>query len=469
MTNTLTEKHPSYSEFTLDWIQCRDCYAGSRRIKFKNTVYLPATSGMVQDGYPNPQSIGGLAYDAYIKRAYYPNFFKEAVVTAIGMIHSEDAEISLPRRMADIRSSEGETMLELLRRINEEQLKVGRVGLFLDLPVSGSDVPYVTTYAPERIINWNVDDGKLLMVVLDETDFELRQDGFSWESIEKYRVLRRGPPYSFAVYEEADIKSFSEDDLKSPSIRGRTLGEIPFVFINSQDLLALPDAPPLMDLSELCLTIYRGEADFRQNLFMQGQDTLVIIGGTNDDQDQVRTGAGSMISVPMQGDAKFIGVTSDGLEEQRLSLKEDRLRAGSMGAQSIDTVSRERESGASLNVRMGARTASLNQLVKAGAGGLEKVLKMAAVWMGENPDEVSITPNEEFGEFPLTGQSMVEMQTAKNLGFPISRKSLHEVARDKGLTRMTFEQEEVLISSDPPPPVTGGDRSPENQGGRDGS
>jgi hypothetical protein len=74
--------------------------------------------------------------------------------------------------------------------------------------------------------------------------------------------------------------------------------------------------------------------------------------------------------------------------------------------------------------------------------GLEDILKTCAVWMGENPDEVKITPNKEFGEMPLTGQTMVEMATARTLGFPISAKSLHDLARTRRVTKLTFEEEQ---------------------------
>jgi hypothetical protein len=72
---------------------------------------------------------------------------------------------------------------------------------------------------------------------------------------------------------------------------------------------------------------------------------------------------------------------------------------------------------------------------------LEDILKTCAEWMGENPDEVKVTPNKEFGESPLTGQTMVEMATARTLGFPISAKSLHDLARKRKITALTFEEE----------------------------
>jgi hypothetical protein len=373
-------------------------------------------------------------------------------------------------------------MAQLLRRINEEQLITGRIGLLADIPTRTSDpLPYIATYSTERLINW--DDGTveglipqiLNFVVLDETEYERNKLNFGWTLEEKYRVLALGTiegneitgSYRFGVFDSRDA-TVSDASLREASIRGRVLDKIPFVIINSCDLVPDSDEPPLMDLGNLCMTIYRGEADYRQNLFMQGQDTLVIIGGAVDEDETVRTGAGSRIDVPIGGDAKYIGVESDGLQEQREALENDRKRAGSMGAQSLDTVSRERESGTSLNIRIAARTADLNQIALTGAAGLEQLLKICAEWIGANPEEVKIEPNMEFGDHQLTGQSMVEMQTSRNLGYPISAKSLHQVAYDRGLTKLTFEEEMAQAELEENTPFKrsdNGDRTPEQVSG----
>ena len=41
----------------------------------------------------------------------------------------------------------------------------------------------------------------------------------------------------------------------------------------------------------------------------------------------------------------------------------------------------------------------------------------------------------------IDGQTMVEMATARNLGFPISAKSMHNIARKRRLTELTFDEE----------------------------
>jgi len=454
MTSSLSEKHPLYSAQFPDWVLMRDSYKGERRIKEMGQVYLPYTSGQIADGIVNADQPGAKAYQSYKLRARFPNFVREAVQTAIGMMHAMPPKITLPTKMQGIVGVNGDTLEHILRKINEEQLLTGRIGVLLDLPStpSATAIPYIALYTAERIINW--DDGKvealvpqsLNLVVLNESEVE-RTDMFSWENKEKYRILALGKvitnepsgPYLTGVFTSDD--GFNETKLISPSFRGKTLDFVPFVFINSCDLVSQPDEPPLLDLGNICVTIYRGEADYRQNLFMQGQDTLVVIGGDSDEDKVQRVGAGSKIDVPMGGDAKYVGVNSNGLEEQRTALENLEQRAGSMGAQTLDTTSRERESGASLQIRVAARTADLRQIAMTGAQGLQNILKMAATWMGENPEEIKVEPNLEFGDNSLSGQSMVEMATARNLGYPVSARSLHRIAFDRGITKLTFEEE----------------------------
>ena len=330
MADSISTTHPEYAEQLPDWQLMRDAYKGQRRVKSRGDVYLPATPGQIADGFGRAGTQGQKDYDSYKLRARFPGFVREAVQMAVGMMHSQPAEISLPAAMEGIMSSKGETLQQLLRRINEEQLLTGRIGVMADIPTSpevGKDLPYLTTYAAEKIINW--DNGtaeglvpqSLNLVVLNETEHE-RKNIFDWEEEEKYRALFIGQlenNETAAVYRQGVFgdQDFNSDDLSTPAWRGTQLKEIPFVIINSCDLVVEPDEPPLLDLGNIVFTIYRGDADYRQNLFMQGQDTFVVIGGMFDESDSVRTGVGARIDLPLTGDAKYVGVESSGLSEHR--------------------------------------------------------------------------------------------------------------------------------------------------------
>lgn len=466
----LNSFNPQYSEIVYDWYKLRDCYDGESAIKglrvragrlSRDLDYLPATPGQNLDGLGHGQ-LGRQNYDAYKNRAVFPSFVSEAVKAMIGVMHNKPAVIELPSALEPLRERAtvtGESLNLLLRRINEAQLITGRIGLLLDLPAQGNpQLPYVVTYEAEHVINW--DDGAvdnptlqtLNLVVLDESDYE-RNVEFEWRMVNQYRVLVLGDPEAnetAGLYQQAlfrETTTFNPALLMTPSIRGNTLQQIPFVFVNSTDLLPEPINPPLLQLADLCLAIYRGEADYRQNLFMQAQDTLVTIGELEREGD-VRVGAGGHIKVPVGGDAKFIGVGSAGLGEQRSALENDRRRAAELGAQLLDATSRQKESGEALHIRVAAQTATLNQIALAGAEALQRILRIAAEWIGADPKAVTVSPNLDFANAGASPADVLQIAQAKASGAPISDESFHAYLKESEYTVMEFADEMALIEQE---------------------
>ena len=464
--------HPFYTAMLERWQLGRDSYEGEDAIKQQGKTYLPATSGQIADGaLTDKQSLGAKAYEAYKMRAVYPDIYADAVEAAIGIMHREPPKIDLPEVLEPMREDctlLGESLDMLLRKINAQQLKTGRLGLLGDIRTDGGeDRPVIVTYNELAIRNWDDtsiddDDVDVRLVVLDESGYEMDAN-LAWTYKNKYRILGLvGEDGTLTDMGNYASKVFNEDDdilgavLDKPQIKGQELDQIPFVFINSKDLSPTPDKPPMDGLAKLCLAIYRGEADYRQNLFMQGQDTLVRIGVQGGDDDEaVRTGAGARIDVPLGGDAKYIGVNSQGLPEQRQALENDYNRAIRKSGQLIDSTSRAKESGDALRIRVAAQTATLPQIAMTGAAGLERVLRALAVWYGANPDDVKVTPNTNFTEADLNGQTLVQIVQAKMLGAKLSDESIHEWMQDQGFTKQTYEDELKRMDKEEPLPGAG--------------
>ncbi len=474
---SLTSVHPQYSLFQTTWKLMRDSFGGEKIIKDEGFVYLPPTSGMLLDGAAtDPNSVGFKTYDAYRKRAVYHAFVEQAVKIALGKLHHKPSVIELPTALEPLRDRatvNGDSLEVLHMKINKEQLTTGRLGLLLDLPITPGvqDLPYIATYGAEHIRNW--DDGEveepvlqtLNLVVLDESEFVRGQSSssgsvgqFEWVLETKYRVLVLGDVaenegQNAGVYRSGLFvgiqTQFSEEALTAPQIRGQTLDKIPFVFINPMDTLTDVDKPPLDTIARLALTIYRGEADYRQSLFMQGQDTLVMIGVADDGKGATRVGAGAEIRIPSpEGDAKYIGVDSMGLPEQRSAIENDMERAEQLSGQFISKTSQV-ESGDAVRRRMTAQAVTLTDVAKAGAMGLERILKCAAEWVGANPDEVSVQPNLDFEDDELLPSELAAWMGAANMGAPISRRTIWENIKRRELTNEeTFEDEMAQIESE---------------------
>lgn len=291
--------------------------------------------------------------------------------------------------------------------------------------------------------------------MLDESG--VQRQGFSWVGERKYRVLARlgasiaggvdnrpapDDPFAFAVLVN-DTHIPTNDEFEIAKLAGKPMTKIPFVFVGASDLLPEPNRLPLLGLSELAIAIYRADADYRQTLHMQGQDTLVIIGGNSEEDDDkgVRVGAKSVISVRQGGgDAKYIGVSAAGLSEMRQAIQRDKDLAGTFGQQflSADAVG---ESGEALRTRMAARTTTLSSIAICGGAALEQTLRLCAEWMGEDPSEVSVEPNTDFADQGVQGAALLAFMQAKQLGLPLSLKSLHRMMQANDMTSLDFEAE----------------------------
>lgn len=482
----LSAKHPYWTALEPLWTQMSDCRAGEQAIKAKGTTYLPETSGMREDGMGDGEP-GHAAYLAYKTRAVFPSDVDDAIKGLVGIMHRKPPTIKVPAKlepMLERMSAEGEDAETLLRRINALQLEHGRLGLLLDVKddAPAGTLPYVAVYGAHSIINWATREGEdgvyeTALVVLDETGVVMQPD-LTWQEQEQFRVLTtdtamheilrregdapKNPTYIVAVGEgDQDLASFTEETMLKPSISAKVLSTIPFVFVNTQDLAPDPEQPPLLGLSNMCLAIYRGEADYRQTLFMQGQDTLVIIGSDagldpESEKSERRIGAGAIIELPGGSghDAKYIGVTSDGLTEMREALKNDRDIAAQLGMKLLDLAEgSSQQSGDALRIRVAARTASITSIARAGAAALERLLRLAAEWVGANPDEVEVVPNVDFSAEGMTGEELVKWVDAKLKGAPISWQTIHDMLREREVTQLTFEEEQELIDEEAP---TGG-------------
>lgn len=468
-TTSNANTHPLYGRFILDWELMSDSFVGQRKVKDKGTTYLPATPGQVLDGMQTNQP-GWKNYVGYRERAVFPDFVSSAVEALLGIMHHKPATIELPESMEGLRENatiKGNSLQLLLRTINEHQLTTGRICLISDIPDTApvGVLPYIAWYKAKDLLNWDDstrDDQarqELNLIVLDES--KNVREGLKWKWKKKARVLTLnglGNEPDRNLYEMAVVDSDSGNislegmDLIAPSVAGRTLDKLPAVVINARDIVADPDDPPLLGLANLGMTVYRAEADYRQNLFMQGQETLVIIGGAEED---VRAGAGAVVNIPQGGDAKYVGVSAKGLKEMREALINDRKIAGEAGGKLLDTTGGGVESGEALRIRVTARTASLNQIATTGAEGLQTILRIIAEWIGAKPEDVKVTANLDFADDSLEGDTLVKWMTAKTLGLPWSKESIHRKLQEKDFTELGFEEEMERIEQEGD--VDGGD------------
>jgi hypothetical protein len=460
--------HPDYDLFVTRWTQMNDVLQGEAWIKSKGVVYLPYSEGMILDGVTSSNDLGAKNYAAYKLRARFPDLTEPAASAMVGIIHRESPNITLPTQLEPVLknlSKEKENLPTFMKRISYDQVTKGRYGVLVDVAEGGTgeNLPYLVSFPAEKIINWETkigEDGRdeVLFVIIDESGYVLNPYTYTWTYKEKYRAfeLLQGVYTSRSIGERGDT---IPGTLKVPTYRGRTMKKVPFTFIGSRDLTVAPDQIPLQALSNQVLLIYRGEADYRQNLYLQSQDTLVTIGqliATKEEEEAggekkaVRVGAGSHFGLEEGGDAKYIGVSSTGLPEQRRALENDYQRAGEMGAKLLLQKGQPRESGDALRIRLSAQTATLTSVAQTSVAGIEQSFKFMAEWMGEDSDKVSLIPNLDFAQSSMetAARTILTLAQAARDGAPISRESIHERMRELDLTNKEFAEEMKLVMAE---------------------
>ena len=438
--------HPQYSFAAEDWVLCDDCFSGEREIKRRGEVYLPRTEGQMAD-----TMYGSKRYEAYKYRANYFNYFAPTIHAILGILHREPPQrIELPPRLFSMKngfSANGDSLEEMLHLVNFHQLVYGRCGMLLDSPFwddSSNAVPVCALYPAHRILDWEQSGNVLSFVLLDESGDHFNPELKCREHVQKLRLCaldKNGDYYSVVLTpEEYSNFDFSAElpDSVYPEIRGKRMGKVPFCFVNTSDTTSMIQAPPLLPLANLCLAIYRGEADYRHALYMQAQSTLFLKGFPLDDPPMM--GAGNYIHTESPDAAgSFLEISGAGLSEMRESLTKLHETAVNMGVALAETG--DSESGEALKTRLSVKLALLENIAGTAGNAFRKILRMAAEWCSVDPDSIIFEPNFDFTDSSVSAADVSCLWTAKKEGLPLSERSIHEWLRKNDYTGLSYEEE----------------------------
>lgn len=408
MAHLTSSRHPDYDAWAPFWKLARQAYEGSEEIKAEGTAYLPMPSGFRQA--PDPEA----AYAAYVERAVYPEIVAPTIRGMAGVMHAKPASYELPPSMEYLleeASRDNLTLDALHRRITREILQVGRYGLLADMPAEGAPLAYIAGYTAECILNWDTaDDGRLSMVLLNESGYERNPETYGWDVARAWRLLELDEAGLYVVrrFREEGGDIVELDPVEPVMAGGARLDFIPFVFIDSNDLTPEPDEIPLLPLAKATINIYRLEADYRRALYLTAQPTPVIIGAFDEFQDPPPMTIGSAVPwiIPPPGDAKFLEFSGAALSAQRQAILDEMERAVQLGARLLADQTGQQESGEARRLRYASESATLTSIAQNVGSGLEKALRYVARWLGINEDLVTVEPNLEFSDQKLTPQEV---------------------------------------------------------------
>lgn len=452
----VTTKHPQITlEREYEWRLMRDTYAGEQDVKYSNRqfrqgaggsgtgvsrgqIYLPVPSGFKS----LPKDMAAAMYEAYKGRANFPEIVAPSIGAMIGIIHAKEAQIAMPEGMMYLwENADGnQTALEAFHaRITRNLLLMGRFGVLADAPKEGG-LPYLYGYSAESIINWDKD-----FFVLDET--YLRRVGFAWETTPRFRVLEIiDGRYVSTIFEGKDL---SPEFQEPRGLGGAIIERIPFAVGTARDVTADVETPPLIGVANAAIAMYQLSADYRHQLYMSGQETLVALNGPA----PVAVGAGVVHEMRGDGDnapdLKYVSPSCSGIDAHRVAIDEQKAQAVMAGARMFDS-SRTQESGEARRLRFASEMASLTSVAMVSAGLLEKSLRGVADLLGLNRDEVVVTPPSDLLDNTLTADEAQKLMALWQNG-AISYQTFYENLQKGGITssERTFEDETRLIDEMP--------------------
>jgi hypothetical protein len=320
----------------------------------------------------------------------------------IGILHGQEWAIEMPDAMEYLwENADGNSLpLEAFqRRITRELLVIGSYAVLTDAPKDGGD-PYLSGYRRDKVINWDND-----WWVLDEST--MKRNGFVWEQIERYLVLGIGD----GGYSPLLLDEFGNtiEELVVRARGGGMLPRIPFVIGNAMDLSPRIEAPPLIGVARAAKAFYQLSADYRHQLYMSGQETLVAIDGPAPSA----VGAGVVHQMDSgqdkQADLKYVSPSCAGIDAHDVAMNRQREAALQAGARLFEKTAQGEESGEAKRLRYASETATLTSVAQNSALVMERALKNVAMIMGLPEDDIVVTSPKDLMDRTMSPQDFAAM------------------------------------------------------------
>lgn len=362
----INSNHPSYTANSEAWTRCRDVVAGEQAVKKAGTKYLPRLSAQSPTDYEN-----------YKLRATFFNIVGKTLGALVGLAMTkpviEKHDEQLDKWFKD---GEGLQLNELIGLSLYEILLMGRIGLLVDAPVGGGQ-PIISTYLAESIINWRVSGSQLEWVVLKEiVEKQNSADPYVTETEVQYRLLAIvNGIYMMQIFDKAG-QAISAPI--TPTVGNQPINYIPFIVINASSTSMAVEKPPMEDIANLNLSLYRTSADLEWGRHFTGLPTPVVSGV---DSSTVLTigGTNAWVLPDAQGKAYYLEFTGQGLQSLEKAVTEKQGQLASMSARMIDQSTRGSESAEAVRMRYLSESATLTQACQM----IEKGFNIVYSWLSK--------------------------------------------------------------------------------------
>ena len=426
----------------------RDCLDGEDAIKDQGQAYVPKPDGM------SPQN-----YTHYLDRGCFYGAPEMTLRALVGLALRKDPVVSLPPRLEPMRlnaTHESAPMSILIEDMVREVMSLGRFGILLDFPADQTTaitVPHISTFKAETIEDYETSfvDGRKML-----TRVHLASDESFENADVTYELILEDTIYKFRRFIRDENKERVDvGDEIIPTVNGRALPFIPFVMVSHEGLRPDHVTPPFLSLCQVALSHFKNSCDREHAIYLTASPTPWVAGSIPADKVPTQIGAGTIWTLPEGTEVGMLEFQGHGVAAQRELMEEKVDTMATLGARMLSVTMNRNETIDTATQRTRSELALLHGVVVSVETALNRLLRLAAEWVGDDPDEASVSLSRDFIEATMEPK-MIEQQMKLYLSGVISRASLHENLQKGEIVRAdrSWQDEKDMIDED------GGDISP---------
>lgn len=347
----------------------------------------------------------------------------------------------------------------------------GCAGLSLEVNNQGrgsTDRPdfFINIWQPESIKDKTFEHDELTgesyatMVLLDESEYVFDKATKRRTLENKWRVMGLDAEgrYYTALLKPEQYPDFDLDnppvapDQNAPQMgeavyplyRGDPFHRIPFTFVNATDLSGGHyQDPPLYDIVDLVIALYRGDADYRQTLHFTASDFYKHTGCADPKkQPKMSVGAGGVLHLGEGEDFSVVSSPGGGANLQKDALISLHAQCQQRIMTLLDVGANQ--SGAALEIMQNSKSARIEPINQNTAAAIAEQLRFAAEWTGltrqQAHDQVTFNAAKIEDTAVVISQLQSLWHSMITEGYPLSKRDFHTLQRKANVTQNDFDQ-----------------------------
>ena len=434
------------TDYTDDYTDLDDFFAGERCVKQKGDRYTPILEGQVGKAG---------AHKKYIDFGILYNVLHRTRQGLKGAIVRKPLDIGFPESKKDLLNGimiTGASFNDFSREVCDDVIGYGRCGALVDI-YENTQLPYIAFYKTMSIVGWPKSKKDKQEIMLQEVVEELNGDN-ELGNVEQRRKLGldEAGRYCVSVYRktsDTDDTWVLHEGPIYPKYKGKTLDYIPFVFFGSNNNTPEPSRPPLLDLLSLSKGHWKLTVAYQYALNFTGLPTPWFAGFEFEDGTTTPLGPGAAYhSTDAQAKCGFLQTGGAGLKEMENGLDRIEKQMAVVGARLLEVQKSGVEAAETIKLRSSGDSATLADIAGNIENGLTTVLKYVGARVGIT-ENIHVGVNKDFVSAKLSPQDVTALLATVQAGKMSVETFLWNLQQGETLQPgRTIEEEQEAIAED---------------------